>query len=75
MHPNITAILKYFDDGAQPIWIALSYRELANKLASSLDGPESTVSLRKLLESRDAAIRASNDPNSVITQSELTRPE
>lgn len=75
MHPNITAILKHFDEPTQPIWVTLSYRELANKLAAAFNGPETTIALRKLLESRDAALRAASDPDSVITQVEIPRPE
>lgn len=55
-------ILKYFAwEHLPPHLQAVSrpFGELANKLADDLpEGPELSVALRKLLESKDAAVRA-----------------
>lgn len=55
-------ILKYFVWEHLPPHLQAASRpfgELANELAETLpDGPEKTVALRKLLESKDAAVRA-----------------
>lgn len=61
MHPSIDAILRHFDyDHLPPELAAVSKRfhALAHELASECSGPETTVALRKLLESKDAAVRA-----------------
>lgn len=63
MHPNTAAILKYFEYDHLPITLQVfskPFCDLARSLAKSpeLDGPELTVCLRKLLESKDCAIRA-----------------
>lgn len=61
MHPATAAILRYFEyehlperlqDVSQP------FHGLAHLVALSLDGPEATVCLRKLLEAKDCAVRA-----------------
>lgn len=62
MHPSIAHILQFFKHDHLPPRLADVSRpfcELAHALASGeLSGPELTVSLRKLLESKDAAVRA-----------------
>lgn len=56
-------ILQFFQcDHLPPAQREISqfFRDLANTLAEKLpDNPEKTVSLRKLLESKDCAVRAS----------------
>ena len=58
-----TLILKYFEFAHLPEHlqkVSKPFGELANKLDEILpDGDEKTVALRKLLESKDAAVRAS----------------
>jgi hypothetical protein len=63
MHPNTLALLQYFDYGHLPddlAQVAERFHELAHWLAGDgdLDGAELTVALRKLLESKDCAVRA-----------------
>lgn len=61
MHPSIEAILQHFDyDHLPPELAAVSQRfhDLAHELAAETSGPETTVALRKLLEAKDAAVRA-----------------
>lgn len=62
MHPGITHILKFFSyehllpklrDVSEP------FCNLAHEVAyRNPDNPETTVALRKLLEAKDAAVRA-----------------
>lgn len=63
MHPATGAVLRFFsyahlpDGNAQAV--SADFAELAASLAQYLpDDPESTVALRKLLEAKDAAVRA-----------------
>lgn len=64
MHPSIQAIIKYFEYEHLPPGklqdVSRSFRDLAHDLVNhyGLDGPELTVALRKLLEAKDAAVRA-----------------
>lgn len=61
MHPNTAALLEFFTyDHLPPHLAAVSkpFAELAQQVAKTLDGPEVTVCLRKLLESKDCAVRA-----------------
>lgn len=63
MHPSIESILRYFEFSHLPERlqeISRLFFELAHGLAADteLDGPELTVALRKLLEAKDAAVRA-----------------
>lgn len=61
MHPSIEQILIHFRADHLPAELASVSRpfcELARSLAGALEGPELTVALRKLLESKDAAVRA-----------------
>lgn len=62
-HPAVEDILQFFKfkhlhEDLQTV--SRPYFELAHNLAgnSDLDGPELTVALRKLLESKDAAVRS-----------------
>lgn len=63
MHPSVTHVLKYFEFGHLPAYlqdVSRPFSELANQIAiRSPDNPETTVALRKLLEAKDAAVRAS----------------
>lgn len=61
MHPSIEAILQHFGyEHLEPELGAVSKRfhDLAHGIASETSGPETTVALRKLLEAKDAAVRA-----------------
>ncbi len=61
MHPSITNILSYFSYSHLPVGLREVSRRffiLAHELAADLDGPELTICLRKLLEAKDAAVRA-----------------
>lgn len=64
MHPATQAILTHFTYAHLPQHlqeVSKPYCDLANTLARALDGPEVTVALRKLLESKDCAVRARID--------------
>lgn len=58
-------ILRYFQFGHLPDHlkaVSAPFADLANQLVASLPpGPELSVALRKLLESKDAAVRAALD--------------
>lgn len=61
MHPSTENILKFFryDHLPQDVqWISREFSELAHELANTLEGPEITVALRKLLEAKDCAVRS-----------------
>lgn len=63
MHPSTSAILRYFEYDHLPAGlqdISKPFCDLARTLVDneSLDGPELTVALRKLLEAKDCAVRA-----------------
>lgn len=60
-HPGIEHILKYF------VWehlpphlqtVSRPFAELADQVADGPSNPETTIALRKLLEAKDAAVRA-----------------
>jgi hypothetical protein len=62
MHPSIEHVLPFFD-----VWhlpghlqqVGQSFYNLAHEVANrEPDSPETTVALRKLLEAKDAAVRA-----------------
>ena len=61
-------LLKFFDCeplrlNARFTAISAQFRSLAEEICSEIDpGPERTVALRKLLESREAAVRATLHP-------------
>lgn len=62
-HPAVAGVLRFFAYGHLPEplrAISRPFHDLAHGLADrgDLDGPELTVALRKLLESKDAAVRA-----------------
>ena len=63
MHISTRQVLRFFQYGhlanGSPKAIARQYSEFADFLAKALpEDPETTVALRKLLESKDAAVRA-----------------
>lgn len=61
MHPNTEALLKFFAYEHLPAHlqaISKPFGELAQNMAQSLDGPELTAGLRKLLEAKDCMVRA-----------------
>ena len=63
IHPSIKALLAQFNREHLPPelrQISDLYHGLAHSLVNrgDLDGPELTVALRKLLESKDCAVRA-----------------
>ena len=65
IHPATRAVLRYFKFGHLPDHlkaVSAPFAQLANDLAQSLEGPELTVALRKLLEAKDAAVRAALPP-------------
>jgi hypothetical protein len=60
-HPAVAGLLRFFTDDHLPDRLAnvsRPFRLLAEALASDLAGPELSVALRKLLEAKDAALRA-----------------
>lgn len=61
MHPNTTAILRFFEYDHLPQKlqdISRPFCDLAHDMATKLEGPEVTAGLRKLLEAKDCAVRA-----------------
>lgn len=61
MHPATESILKFFVYDHLPVHlqeVSRPFAELANRVAESSSNPETTVALRKLLEAKDAAVRA-----------------
>ncbi|HET9893687.1 MAG TPA: hypothetical protein VFQ44_01890 [Streptosporangiaceae bacterium] len=64
-HPSTQQVMKYFTFGHLPNHLAevsAEFHALAHRLLELLpDGPELTVALRKLLESKDAAVRTAVD--------------
>ena len=61
-NPAIAHVLRFFDYGHLPPTlqvVSADFHELAQVLAERKpDSPETTVALRKLLEAKDAAVRA-----------------
>lgn len=60
-HPATEAVLQYFEYKHLPAHlqeVSRPFGDLAHELAEKLSGPEVTVALRKLLEAKDAAVRA-----------------
>ena len=61
-HPSTENLLRYFEFAHLPDHLqAVSgeFHKLAHLMAEKLpDGPETTVCVRKLLEAKDAAVRA-----------------
>ena len=62
LHPNVEHLLKYFISDHLPPHLGVvsqQFETLAYELAANLpSNPEKTVALRKLLESKDCAVRA-----------------
>lgn len=61
MHPATEALLRFFDHSHLPKRLAKvskPFGDLAAQMAHELDGPEVTVGIRKLLEAKDACVRA-----------------
>lgn len=63
MHPAIEGLLRYFKYEHLPRELqefSKPFSDLAHSIASysSLEGPEVTVGLRKLLEAKDCIVRA-----------------
>ncbi|WP_228980101.1 hypothetical protein [Streptomyces sp. DH12] len=66
-HPSVTSLLRYFTYEHLPPRlrdVSRRFHSLAHALADDeqLHGPELAVALRKLLEAKDAAVRAALDP-------------
>ena len=63
-HPSTTALLRYFEYSHLPPRLQEVSREFA-ALAAFIEqlppGPETTTAMRKLLESKDCAVRAALD--------------
>jgi hypothetical protein len=61
MHPSTAAILRFFDYSHLPPQlqaVSKPIHDLAHQAAKTLDGPELTAGLRKLLEAKDCLVRA-----------------
>jgi len=61
MHPATELVLKFFAFDHLPKRLQIvskPFGDLALEVAARADNPETTVALRKLLEAKDAAVRA-----------------
>lgn len=61
MHPSIHAVMQFFSCTDLPPnlqEVSRQFNELANYISELPQNPETTVALRKLLEAKDAAVRA-----------------
>jgi hypothetical protein len=61
MHPATEHVLRFFEYKHLPARlqeVSEPFCELAYLVAGAADNPETTVALRKLLEAKDAAVRA-----------------
>lgn len=61
MHAATARLLPFFSYEHLPPHLAKvsqRFHDLAHELAAGPDNPETTVALRKLLEAKDAAVRA-----------------
>lgn len=61
LHPSVGGVLRFFAFEHLPPHLqttSAKFCELALYIAASAEGPEVTVALRKLLEGKDAAVRA-----------------
>lgn len=61
MHPTTEHVLKFFAYSHLPERLQLiskPFHDLAHVVAARADNPETTVAIRKLLEAKDAAVRA-----------------
>lgn len=74
-HPSVAAVLQFFDWRHLPEQLAAISKPFAVQafqLANALDSsPELTVALRKLLEAKDAAVRASKGGDAMAIAIEL----
>ncbi len=65
MHPSILHVLQFFEYAHLPPHlraVSVQFSILADVVAEKYpDSPETTVALRKLLEAKDAAVRAALD--------------
>lgn len=64
MHPSTAAILKHFRYDHLPPHlqeVSKPFADLAHQAAHTLEGPELTAGLRKLLEAKDCMVRAALD--------------
>lgn len=62
---NVDRMLRWFEYAHLPVHlqeVSAPFRELAERICLLESGPERTVALRKLLESKDAAVRAALHP-------------
>jgi hypothetical protein len=63
--PNLNPIIRYFSHSHLPPHlqeVSMPFSQLAHHLDETLpNGPEKSTALRKLLESKDAAVRAALD--------------
>lgn len=61
MHSAVIHVLQFFEYGHLPDHlqeVSKPFCELAKQVAAASDSQETTVALRKLLEAKDAAVRA-----------------
>lgn len=61
MHPSVSSMLQHFDYDHLPAElgeVSKRFHDLAHVTATDSSGPETTTALRKLLEAKDAAVRA-----------------
>ena len=61
LHPAVAHVLQYFEYSHLParlMAISQPFCTLAREVAYQSSSPETTVALRKLLEAKDAAVRA-----------------
>ena len=61
MHPSTEAVFQFFSFAHLPEKlqeVSKPFHDLAKEVGERADGPETTVALRKLLEAKDAAVRA-----------------
>lgn len=61
IHPSYAQILRWFaySQLPEPLQkVSKRFYDLAHIVAEESEGPEGTVALRKLLEAKDAAVRA-----------------
>lgn len=61
MHPATATLLRFFAYDHLPYNlqdVSKHFRELAERVAQGPENAETTVALRKLLEAKDAAVRA-----------------
>lgn len=64
MHPATEKTLSYFTFEHLPEdlqAISKPFCELAQHVAETVDGPQATIALQKLLEAKDCAVRAALD--------------